>query len=257
MKRYLIAGLAIILVTNAFILGHVAINRSGEPVSTLILSEKEANMIHRGMFDGENSANTVNLSFRVVSPENTYYNRSIDITREETISLGFNFDELSESNRTETRNLFWVLELNGTKYLEQLGYAQEEVKALQEKDAAASEIEYAEALVKRIKNEFSRLYVLDVGTDADALYEKYENRDNVVVVEGETRLVFSREYKEYVLFFQKVLIRQIMVPPEYRTTINQHYDSLNYDENIKFNVTISWGQLNEPWLVSLALNSDG
>ena len=256
MKRFLIAGLAIILITNAFILVHVAINRSGEPASTLVLSERELNLGQRGMFDGENSADTVKLSFIVVSPENHLYNRNFIIEREEAIELGFNVEQLSESERSETLNLYWVLELDGEKYREQLRYARDEVTALTNEDAAETEINYARKRVEQVENEFSRLYLLDVGTNADALYEEYKGKDNVVVVEGESRLIMSSYGEEYRLFFQKILVSQIMVPPEYRPTINQYYAVLDNDQEPGFKATISWGQLNEPWFVSLSLNSD-
>ena len=68
-KYSLIAGVGLIVVVNAIVLGGVAYNRSSEPESALRLSERELAAPMRGYGNKENSGIALALNWRVLPAE--------------------------------------------------------------------------------------------------------------------------------------------------------------------------------------------
>ena len=67
--RTLAAGAALIPLTNAVALSGVFINRSGEPESRLMLSERELSLPYRGYRQAENSGLALTLTWRVLDAD--------------------------------------------------------------------------------------------------------------------------------------------------------------------------------------------
>ena len=67
LHRYtLTAGLALIAITNAIALGGAAYNRSGQPDSSLALSDRELQVPYAAWSESENSGLSLRLNWRVL-----------------------------------------------------------------------------------------------------------------------------------------------------------------------------------------------
>ncbi|MGH8188652.1 MAG: DUF4824 family protein, partial [Steroidobacteraceae bacterium] len=128
--RALIAGLALILLTNAVALSGVAYNRSGEPQATLRLTERELQIPYWSWPDNENSGIDLRLSWRVHDTyagdeiSARYWNRTgAWLDAEKLRSLGFDvstaatdFELDSGTTSDPSRDVFLVLEQDGAAY---------------------------------------------------------------------------------------------------------------------------------------------
>ena len=63
--RTMLAGIGLIILTNAVVLAGVAYNRSGEPETRIILTERELNLPYRYGGSKENSGIALRVNFRV------------------------------------------------------------------------------------------------------------------------------------------------------------------------------------------------
>src|SRR5262249_52620158 len=127
--RAFAAALLLVLVTNAIALGGVAYNRSGQPESTLQLTEREIPIpfLYRGWGADESGNVTVRLEWRLPRTnlncdESDGYNRDADWLNDDQLrALGFEVPRgplpISDTYRDEMRQLpravFLVLEFDG------------------------------------------------------------------------------------------------------------------------------------------------
>ena len=122
-SRTLVAGIALIALTNAIALGGVAWNRSGEPESVLKLTQRELGQSYRSFFDRESGGMEVSVRWRVVTtgPYESFYPDHYGapewLDREKLAALGFDVSRRPDARRRHQRLLpreaLVVLELDG------------------------------------------------------------------------------------------------------------------------------------------------
>ncbi|MGH8703341.1 MAG: DUF4824 family protein, partial [Burkholderiales bacterium] len=119
----LIAGLALIALTNAIALGGVAWNRSGEPESVVKLTQRELGQSYWSISDRETGGMELSVRWRVVTtvPHESFYPDHYGapewLDREKLAALGFDVSRRPDARRRYQRLLpreaLVVLEIDG------------------------------------------------------------------------------------------------------------------------------------------------
>ncbi|MDE3274036.1 DUF4824 family protein [Pseudoalteromonas sp. G4] len=284
MKKYLIFGVALILVTNLFVLGGVFYNRIGEPTAQLVLSEREARLPYLSGFEKENSGVALSISWRALPNENNelayYNNRSVALTEQQLIALGFSEIEQLKEGWAQERTLYFALEYNGELYQQSLAHAQRYYqKALSrfELDTSDSQLMHAKERAfetyereqhynsrhakerafetyEREQHYNSRLFFLEASQDYKALDSKYAEQNNIVIVKGNAKPYFNQQTKEHFLHVSSLLVNQINVPARYVDDLVS-LKALRGTKASSYSVTVNWGQRLEPWIVDIKLHN--
>ncbi|MDD5057457.1 MAG: DUF4824 family protein [Sideroxydans sp.] len=264
-KHALIAGCAIILLTNAVALGGAAYNRSGEAESRLQLTQRELG--HSYSYAGrEDSGIALSLNWRFDQPEQAEFNYALYagrwgmpvwLDRAKLAQLGFGVEKLSASPESgqsyldhETREVLLVLELDGAawqKYLLRLSNQVDERRKLL---AAAPDSKELQDKLKSAEDSFrheqktgSRLFVVDAGLELASLRASYPDRSRYAIVRGLIRLGSMYVNKQTVIggYITELHSDQINVPLDFRQA---------FDNGSSFQATVAFGQRLEPWLES-------
>ena len=263
-KYSLIAGVGLIVVVNAIVLGGVAYNRSSEPESALRLSERELAAPMRGYGNKENSGIALALNWRVLPAEThdakknawayAYNGGSPDwLNPTKMLALGFERSPISQSpdrqSRTrlpQSRDVLLVLELDGAAYQAALARAVRfsEVASAQEKEQASD-------VLKREKDENSRLFVVDAGLDVAALRAQYPDRSRYAIVHGQVRPNWTVEKDSAVPagFITDVSANSLNVPLEWRHVFDGVFAVRRDGQtSVRYTVDVMFGQRLEPWI---------
>ena len=125
--RAMMIGVGLIIVTNAIVLAGVSYNRSGEPESTITLTERELRLPYRYSGNDENSGIHLRINYRRGSG---YFSRDYKQTeifawfnKEKLAALGFDVsqpfiqdEDKRHYQRLREKEVFLVLEYNGMAY---------------------------------------------------------------------------------------------------------------------------------------------
>ena len=263
-KHSLIAGVGLIVVVNAMVLGGVAYNRSSEPESTLRLSQRELIAPGRGYGNKENSGITLTLNWRVL-PSVTlddkkhggayaYKVGSPDwLNPAKMLALGFDRSALSQSSdgqlRTRQplpRDVLLVLEFDGATYQAALARA-----ARLREAASAREEKQASDVLRREKDANSRLFVVDAGLDVAALRTQYPDRGRYAIVRGHVRpnLTIEKNSAAPTGFISGVSASSLNVPLEWRHVFVGAAESWrDGPTSLAYTVDVKFGQRLEPWI---------
>jgi hypothetical protein len=274
-KHSMVAGAALIAATNAVALLGVAYNRSGEPESTLRLSQRELGAI-RYRTNHENSGLALKLHWRVLDEDNPdpmsyrwqgsrFSGSPKWLDRDKMVALGFDVgvpDQLGDHLRTFRRQLardvLLVLEMDGPTYQRSLANATAaaaKVKAMGKKDSDEASAE----ILEREGKGNSRLFVVDAGLDIVSLRAKYPDRSRYAIVGGRIEPAGrwdSRAVSTHSGYVSSVNVDEIHVPLELRSAFDgavQEYALLGSTErriNVAYDATVTFGRRLEPWLVT-------
>jgi len=258
----LIAGSALILLTNAVALVGAAYNRSGEPESQLQLSQRE--LQHYRWNAKDNSGITLTLDWRIAparqndsDPE--YYagkwGAPAWLGKAKLAELGFDVARLvstPENHRHYREALpgeaLLVLELNDKTYQQELKHAKdyaEQARALQVANPKSDEFkrraESAEKSYQRELNNNSRLFVVDAGVDMQKLRAAYPDRTRYAIVHGLVRpdIVYGKGGK-IGGHIDELHAEHINVPFNFRQV---------FEKVAPYEVTVAFGKRLEPWIV--------
>lgn len=255
-RHALIAGLALIGLTNAIALAGVWYNRSGEPDSVLELSERE---LHRSQdwSQEENSGLALRLDWRRprdTSSDDRYQRLQLDERR--LLDLGFSAPTADGVHHSsQSREVLVVLELNGPARKAELARARGELqKALAELQAAPQDKRRQEAernarsyLDLEEKRE-SRLFAVDAGLDREALRNRYPDRRRYAILPGSVN-AWVRQDGQLTGQISRLRVTAINVPHAWRQALDQ---ALRHEPEGErpgpFRVRISFGQRLEPWM---------
>jgi hypothetical protein len=260
--RYLIAGVALILLTNVIALGGVAYNRSGNPESALKLTQRELGDPYKLGLRNENSGMDLILQWRVLNEgENiTPYAVGVSIGNfggspkwlDEAKLADLGFDVLKLENRRKdsirfnprlSKEVLLVLEFSGKAYqrtieIARQSVAKEEALALanpgkkefeQRAKMAQSRLEYEE-------NKSSRLFVIDAGTDLGTLRAKYPDNAHYAIVHG----LIQPEIDERGMrpkisgYISHLSVASINVPLELRQAFKSNQQDKQFDAVVAF-----------------------
>ena len=201
-KKALLAGLALILVTNAIALTGVAYNRSGDAESALRMTERELQVVTWSWPDNDNSSVDLRLAWRVrqtYSSEQDYgYWRDDWLTEEQLRSLGFDISlpaEMEAAHERHRRDLpktvFLALEYDGPAYQEALGQRRKRVEQATElagrnvgDETFAERLKAARNALVDEQISASRLFVVDASLDREALRKRYPDRTRYSILRG-------------------------------------------------------------------------
>jgi hypothetical protein len=284
--RAMLFGIALILVTNAIVLAGVYYNRSGEPESTITLTERELGLPYYYMGNAENSGIELQLMQR--SGVSAYFSSDYQspeildwFNKEKLAELGFDVTEpINEDaekriyQRLKEKEVILVLEFNGAAYQSVLQAAQKHYdKVLAEQSPAQDngqkntekknngnqnyKLKQAEENLAREKTSASRLFVVDAGQDRYVLRAKYPDRAKYFFMKG---LVMAQIKKNrsgesrYVGYVKSLSNNTIHVPLQHHEVLkgvmadNTHR---NQNEPPRYEATINIGRRLEPWLVGV------
>lgn len=278
--KALLAGIGLIIVTNAVVLAGVSYNRSGEPEATITLSERELSLPYRYLGKDENSGIHLRLTHR--SRDNGYYSRDYKLAKslgwfnkEKLAELGFDVSQPTTDDEGKRhyqtlseKEVILVFEYNGKVYQDVLETAQKQVDELraeqlvfpnfETKDKKTNyKLKRAEDNLLREKTSASRLFVVDAGQDRDVLRKKYTDRTKYLLMKGlvKARLKDDRSSGLRLVGYIKSLSNKTVHVPL------QHHEVLEaavaegarrtQGEPPRFEATISVGQRLEPWLVGI------
>ena len=272
----LVAGVAVIAVTNAIALGGVAWNRSGEPESVLKLTQREV-WEPRGIgLDREQGGLQLSLRWRTlvsdadVEAYAEVYGSPAWLSEAKLAELGFDVSPLPAGRRAAwryerqlPREALIVLEFDGPAYQKALERAR--AKAAKEaakgaksgKTGPGSPAEHAAQSLRNEETANSRLFAVDAGRDAQALRAKYPDRTRYAIVQGKIRLSYqSGRGKEarWTGYIDDIQNDQINVPLEFRKAIATVPRSRPFAGvpagAPPFEVTVAFGKRYEPWIVA-------
>lgn len=263
-RHTLIAGSAIILLTNAVALGGAAWNRSGEPESRLPLTQRELN----ARSGHDNSGMTLTLNWRFEQTSLDEYNFGMYashrgmpqwLDRAKLAALGFDvlkLDGAEEYGRRriafEPKEALVVLELDGPAWQRHLQRTQEYVaetgKLLVASPANAEmrrKAKNADENYKHEQDKGSRLFAIDAGRDLATLRASYPDRSRYAIVHGLIRPSSTRLKDKTVLggYISELHAERINVPLRLRQV---------FEGGSSFTATVTFGQRLEPWLETAA-----
>ncbi len=279
--RYLIAGLALIGLTNAVVLAGVLWNRQPPLDSRLQLSERELSTTNT-YWHQDNSGLALRLDYRWPSrPADAAY--SLPISAETMAALGFEVPQaLTEQSvrryrRQLSRDAVLVLELDGPAYAREVALARsahEEALRLQKAVPDSEQLRNAllnatQALTQEIQRA-SRLLVVDIGPDPEALRVRYPGRQRYAlvhaVVEVQTQNVpVERADPQPSTRWVWHVGGTATAPGMQRLNLPQHWHAtfvslpqqgvepgMDYSNQYKrFNADLAFGRRLEPWFVAL------
>jgi len=274
----LVAGIVLILATNAVALLGVAYNRS-EPESTLRLTERELNLPYNWGFEKENSGIALSLQWRVLARQDevrfvlgtsyTGFGNAPDwLDKAKLAALGFDVSKPEDTpqgrmyyDKMLSKEVLLVLELDGPACRVALARAQQHLQEEQALLKANPGKKEFEERTKNAKREFyqeermsSRLFVVDAGRDAASLRARYADRHRYAIVRGkiQPQVVDINHKPELVAYITGLSISEINVPAIYRqifeplrkSTLTNQYGVATPP----FEVSVAFGKRLEPWI---------
>lgn len=247
--KVLAAGAGLIAAINAFALGGAWYNRQGEPDSVLVLTERELSRIG-GRAASENSGMALRLRWEMLANEEQ---RSV-FSAAQMQQAGFDSREHNCKRRLEHRVLV-ALELDGSAYRTELARRR---KALETETQAAAKapgdprqvnaVERAQRELERTLHG-SRLFVMDIDEDYDALRQRWPDRRRHLIVPGRVRP--SHDCTEQTGVLTDILVDQINVPHSLHqalAALPSGYTRPSTAAADQYRLEIAFGQRLEPWL---------
>lgn len=252
-KHTLIAGLGLIIATNAVALLGVAWNRAGEPDSSLLLSQRELRIPNGWSHDNENSGLSLVLNWRVLPSEggtDTWLEGTYDppewLDADKLGTLGFPPAPERSTNRETTqsdhellREVLLVLELNGPTYQRALARITRQAERHHDDEEARNALRWEQS-------KKSRLFVVDAGLDHKALRNKYADRSRYAIVHGKIL-----RWRGGTTSNARVLITlDINVPLQWRTVFGGVEMETIHREHAPsaYVVRVDFGKRLEPWI---------
>jgi len=275
--KILIAGLAIILVTNIVALGGVAYNRAGEPEALVELTERELGMPYRYRRNKENTGLGLRINCRLEGTQRYFYGSNncwgspAWLDRAKLSELGFKLQpQRGKSAGRQTfdkelpRRVFLVLEYNGAAHQRAVINSEKEMKAQQALLANNPNNEGFEERVeeaqKKLYNEQiynSRLFVIDAGLDKLNLRNTYPDTSKYLLMKALIRPTWSRfgDEEEWKGTITDLLVGTINVPLEYRA-IFEPLEEIQLRRNRnrlvpRYKVHLAFGKRAEPWVIDV------
>lgn len=276
--KTLAAGALLILLANAVALTGVYLNRSGEPESRLVLSQRELSLPwdwHGGM---ENSGLALGLAWRVGAAQGSEYYGGYGFSggtpewldEARMAALGFDTRGWASDDGTRRRferalprDVLLVLELAGPSWQRALERAREnaarhEAARLANADSKEfiAKAKHAQEQLEREETVGSRLFAIDAGLDRAALRARYPDRSRYLILKATVRpqVVSADKARRVGGYVSGLGVSQINVPFALRPALEPALRNRNRtakEPAIPFEATVAFGQRLEPWLESV------
>ncbi len=274
MRKLMLTSVLLLLLTNIVVLAGVAYNRSGEPLLTLELSERELPLMYSASSKEENSGTTLSLRWQILDPEeapeyfSTTYGTPAWLDHDKLTELGFdikefenNVDKYQYNTGHLTREAILVLEYQGDSYQKALALMAEKVEKHRQKvldlsddDDLMKELDDFEKQLTELKVSRTRLYVIDAGLDEEILMQKYANNKNYLLARGEIGLRWNQAVVSGRI--RQLYLKQVHVPlPLSQKLVSladgQTYSTYNNQAPPSYKVQLNIGKRIEPWIESV------
>ena len=280
--KAMLLGIGLIIATNAIVLAGVYYNRSGEPESSITLTERELGLPYQYQYSGNAENSGIELRLKHRSRDNSYFSRDYEpserfdwFNQEKLAELGFDVSQpfISDENkrhyqRLREKEVILVLEVNGMAYQSVLEAAQQHYDELlaeqpntqnnDKKDRQKNnKLKRAEENLTREKISASRLFVIDAGLDRDVLRAKYVDRTKYILMKGlvKARIKNNRSGESRLTgYIRSLSNKTVHVPLQHHEVLEAvvsegaHH---NQNEPPRFEATINVGQRLEAWLVGV------
>lgn len=279
-RHALLAGIAVIVLTNAVALSGVALNRAGEAESRLILSERELALPYGSGHRRDNSGLALRLDWRAASNQDetsnilySTYDREPDwLDAKRMADLGF--DTRSGAATAEARQRYLrqlsrpvliVFEFAGPAWQRALQRARENAGRQAAAAAAnpgnrefAEKAKAARDFVGQEEVQHSRLFAIDAGTDAATLRASYPERDRFLILRGTVRPAERQRDGQWQLtgYLSDIAIKEINVPHAQRPALDPLRGMPHPTPNrqvARYEVQLAVGQRLEPWIERVSL----
>ena len=208
MRKLVIASVVLLLLTNIVVLTGVAYNRSGTPLISIELTERELPIMDSASSNEENSGTTLSLKWQLRNLDEdseyffTRYGTPIWLDDEKLTELGFDMERLKSDTdkykyRTSdlSREAILVLEYDGELHHAALTQAKERVEQLRQQVAdypddsdLLKNLSRREKQLSQLKVSETRLYVVDASLDEHGLTQRYAGKKNYLLSRGEIGL---------------------------------------------------------------------
>ncbi|MDH3342938.1 MAG: DUF4824 family protein [Gammaproteobacteria bacterium] len=275
MRKLIIASISLLLLTNVVVLAGVAYNRSGEPLTSIELTERELPMRNTFSNTDENSGATLSLKWQIFNPDmdlkyfSMTYGTPTWLDDKKLTALGFDMKELKsdiKKYKYRTSNLstdaVMVLEYQGETYHKILALAESKAELLRTRAAGfpddkkeQKELTDFEKQLSRLKISQSRLYVVDAGRDRQALMQKYADKSKYLFARGEIGLMWKKDDVKGRI--RQLYVEQIHVPLPFSNILpgfNPEGRYNSYNAKItppRYKVQLNMGKRLEPWIASV------
>lgn len=275
--RALWVGAALILATNAVILGGVAYNRSGEPESVLRLTQRELPVPYAWGWTNENSGLALRIVWRAVEREAdlaeenaSSYGRGTSpqwLDETKLIALGIDVESLrypSDERRHRrwlpSKDVFLVLELDGPAYQQLLDQtrryaarAADRVRNSPDDKQLQRAAKAAEEALKGEERENSRLVVIDAGLNRETLRTAHTDRAHYAIVRGRIQPVAADRTHKPRGHIVDLSVDEVNVPASFRGVIGDARPLQQREPAgpvARYDVTVQFGQRLEPWITA-------
>ena len=273
MKPLLLAAFGLLIVANAFVLGHVAMNRSGEPDSEMQLTARE--LQYFGSRSDESGV-TFMLRWTNTAPEyptGVPGEAPVWLDQKKLGEIGFDLSVPASSPKAarfyenlRSREVFVALEYDGPAWE---AWLKDREPRLEKETSYSPQVTQAERL--EIERQTTpRLVTIDVARDPMELRRKYPDRTRVMILQALVRAKLEPEQRASQTAplrpaylrgaITRLAIESINVPqPLSRRLEGQSYLPWTYDGNrVKiqqppYGVTLRVGSKYEPWVVGVSL----
>lgn len=280
-KIVFITAFLLVVFVNAIILIGAGYNRSGDPESVVVLTERELQTPYR--WNKDESA--LRIHWRILLPEHDKYNRynsPLWFDQQKLESLGYEFhqdsdnDDNSQSLEYATmkrqsnfieREVILVLEYDGDTYQQAVKLADKKIKKIERKLAKLTndkelliELKEAKEYLKHEQLSASRLFVIDAGLDVKALRRQYPNNQRFILANGIVDASSYWPYKNNEEGFiagriDRLSVERLHVERDAHSIIDKLRPSLGYAHNEnppRFQAIVHYGQRLEPWIDSVS-----
>ena len=289
MKKYgLIATMALIVVTNVFILSGVAYNRSSEPDAVVTLTERELHWQDNWRsIDREDSGLYLRLqwnrpgyrSYNWEYRENSWFNK------EKLSELGFDtnypLDAKNASryyNRQLPRQAYVVLEYDGDAYKNWSRKLKNQIQKVKQELSEEKKLAKKKNLENNIWNmerqsvTHTHLFAVDAGPKPEKLREHYADSTRYIIIPAVFGISLhytprkkdqpKSSAKRYLRgLIREILIPEIHIPSDYRSffisDIKTHTKTYLpkgkplSDLEPRYQVTLNYGKRHEPWIADV------
>ena len=237
---FAVAGWCCILFPSLGMLAATFYNRSGHPMSTLTLTERELRLPTDDAASGDSSALTFGLTWRVVGMGHS------DIGMQQPSATPLRWmttDKCAELGVRSVADLRWrssvpaflVLEFNGSAYAHELEQACRNAES---------------GVCARVRDLESRLYVVDAGADAQVLRQEYPDASAYAIVPGVMTFAAVAEEGPLTVTVSGLDVETIQAIEPLRSGRTRPSGEMSWHVLAKekaFVAQIAFGHRHEPW----------
>jgi len=268
-RLLLVAGCILPAAVNYTALSRVADNRQGQPDAHLWLTERELPNIH--WFSQGSSGMGLRLVWRTLSrtDNDVYDDRPSWLGGKKLEELGFQYADAAPATERRqgamlSREVYIVLEYNGSAYLEMARRAQREMdngeEAVRANPGDKSLQSARQQAKKRLRMEHvsqSRLFAVDAGMDPQRLRASYPDASRFIVAPGLVRLTYRIENGRAWATGQiaAISVDEVHVPLNHRLAlekiIQDEKTSSREGKLPRYQVELLYGSRREPWIAAV------